>query len=151
MKEFDYYVFIDFSENIIGYLILEKQSINKILPKITKFAHYKETKSKSNYLHAIIKNIKKSQLIKDFFEINIKETKKTHEIYNQLDIFLKNNAKAEIFISIDNKEYTNFQRLIKNINRIKIIKESNLKKDSKEYKLNLVLDTLLNIQRLKNK
>lgn len=33
---------------------------------------------------------------------------------------------------------------------IKIVKENLLKKDSPEYKMSLVLDTLLNIRRLEN-
>ena len=31
--------------------------------------------------------------------------------------------------------------------RIKIVKEGKLKKDSKEYKLSLIIDTLLNLKR----
>ncbi len=39
-KEFDYYIYIDYSENLIGYSIIEKSKIRELLPKISKLAHY---------------------------------------------------------------------------------------------------------------
>ena len=55
-RQFDYYVFIDYSENFLGYLIIEKEKISEIIPKISKFSHYKELKHKHAYVHSI-KNI----------------------------------------------------------------------------------------------
>lgn len=43
-----------------------------------------------------------------------------------------------------------FMYLSEKVN-VKIIKESDLKKDSKEYKLSLVIDTLLNLKRMRSK
>ncbi len=43
-KEFDYYIYIDYSENYLGYLIIENQKIKGFLPKISKFAHYRKLK-----------------------------------------------------------------------------------------------------------
>ena len=57
-----------------------------------------------------------------------------------------------IFISVDNKQYSNFERLVKIIDgsNTKIVRESELKKDTFEHKISLVLDTLLNIERLED-
>jgi len=49
MKEFDYYIFIDYSENLIGYNIIEKEKLKNLLPKISKLKHYKVlTEKKKN-------------------------------------------------------------------------------------------------------
>ena len=79
-------------------------------------------------------------------------TRDTPEIYSDILEFLKKHDNCIIFISIDNKQYSNFERLVKFIDgrNIKVIKESDLKKGSLEYKISLVLDTLLNIERLKH-
>ena len=39
-KEFDYYIFIDYSENLIGYIIIDERRINELLSKISKLKHY---------------------------------------------------------------------------------------------------------------
>ena len=41
-KQFDYYVFIDYSENLVGYSIIEKNKMIELLPKISRFKHYRE-------------------------------------------------------------------------------------------------------------
>jgi hypothetical protein len=38
--EFDYYMYIDYSENLLGYLIIENIKVKELLPNISKFAHY---------------------------------------------------------------------------------------------------------------
>ncbi|MBS3066074.1 hypothetical protein J4229_03460 [Candidatus Pacearchaeota archaeon] len=83
-KEFDYYMFIDYSENFLGYMILEKARKKEFLPKISK--------------------------------------------------------------------YSNFEKLVRIIdgNNTKVVKENELKNGSIEYKTSLVLDSLLNIERLKH-
>jgi len=55
-KEFDYYIFIDYSVDYLGYLIIEKEQIKEFLPKISKFKHYRELKKKKAYLDSIRKN-----------------------------------------------------------------------------------------------
>ena len=62
-KEFDYYIFIDYSEDLIGYNIIERNKIFELLPKISKIKHYKEVKHKKQYLKAIKSNIEKNNLI----------------------------------------------------------------------------------------
>ena len=152
MTEFDYYVFIDYSENFLGYMIIERDKMNALFPKISKFAHYKEIKHKSAYLHSINKRIVKDKIKSYLLKLKIKDVYNgTTEIYADLVEFIKKNDNCLVFISVDDKQYSNFERLVRGIDgkNNKVVKESKLKKDSKEYKLSLVLDTLLNIERLK--
>ena len=151
-KEFDYYIFIDYSESLLSYMIIDKIKINLLLPKISKFAHYKDLKYKSAYIKSINKRIEKDNIKDYLLKLKIRNVKETPEIYIDLIEFLKEHDNCLIFISVDDKQYSNFERLVKNINgkNNKVIKESKLKKDTKEYKLSLILDTLLNIERLKN-
>lgn len=151
-KEFDYYIFIDYSEELIGYLIINKEKIKEFIPKISKFAHYKEIKHKSAYIRSIRKVIEKNSVLSYTARMKIKRTRDTPEIYSDILEFLKEYNNCIIFISVDNKQYSNFERLVKIIDgsNATIVKESELKKGSAEYRISLVLDTLLNIQRLKN-
>ncbi len=151
MKEFDYYIFVDYSENILGYMILDNTNLNKLFPKISKFAHYKELKCKSSYIHSIKARIEKNNIKDYLLRLKIRGVKETLEIYADLIDFIKKKDNCFIFISVDDKQYSNFERLMKNVEgkNNKIIKESQIKKDSKLYKLSLVLDTLLNIERLR--
>jgi len=152
-KQFDYYIFIDYSENFLGYLIIEKEKISEFLPKISKFAHYKDLKHKSAYLHSIKKIIDKNKILSYPLKTKIRTTKETPEIYSDILEFLKKHDNCLIFISVDNKQYSNFERLVKIIDgdNTKVVRESELRKDTFEYKISLVIDTLLNIERLKHK
>jgi len=151
-KEFDYYIFIDYSEDYLGYLIIEKEKIREFIPKISKFAHYKELKHKPAYLHSIKKVIEKNKVLSYLLKIKIRKITDTPEIYSDILEFLKNHDNCLIFISVDNKQYSNFERLVRIIDgtNTKIVKENELKKDTFEYRISLVLDTLLNVERLKH-
>jgi len=151
-RQFDYYIFIDYSENFLGYTIIEKEKIRGFLPKISKFAHYKELKYKSSYLRSIKKVIGKNKVLSYLLKTKIRKTTETPEIYSDILEFLKNHDNCLIFISVDDKQYSNFEKLVKIIDgkNTKVVKESKLKKDTPEYRLSLVLDTLLNIERLKH-
>ena len=151
-KEFDYYIFIDYSENYLGYLIIENKKIREFLPKISKFAHYKELKYKLAYTHSIRKIIEKNKVVSYLLKSKIKNVKDTPEIYSDILEFLKHHDNCIIFISVDDKQFSNFERLIKVIDgtNIKVVRESKLKKDTFEYRISLVLDTLLNLERLKH-
>mgnify|MGYP001595445302 FL=1 len=150
-KEFDYYIFIDYSENLLGYMIVENAKLKDLLPKISKFAHYKELRHKSSYINSIKKRIVNNKIKDCLLKLKIKDVKETPEIYVDLVEFIKKYDNCLIFISVDDKQYLNFERLVKNIGgkNNEVVKESKLKRDSREYRLSLVLDTLLNIERLK--
>ena len=149
MYTFDYYLFIDYSENLIGYNIIEKSKIDEALPKISKLKHYKSVKHKREYLNAIKKMFENENVCGFFLKTKIKEIRQNIEIYTDVADFLKNHANCIAFVSIDNNQYMSFCRLVKIIDgeNTKIVKESDLKKDSAEYKLSLVIDNLLNLER----
>ncbi|MEK6841721.1 MAG: hypothetical protein AABX91_01040 [Nanoarchaeota archaeon] len=153
MKEFDYYIFIDYSENLIGYSIIEKEKIKELLPKISKFTHYKELKYKPAYVHSIKKIMDKSAILDFFTKYKIKEMRQNMEIYLDVLAFLKQHNNCIIFISVDNHEYSNFKKFVKIIDGEKTVvkQESQLLKGTPEYQASLVLDTLLNLERLRRK
>ncbi|MEK6955746.1 MAG: hypothetical protein AABW52_03730 [Nanoarchaeota archaeon] len=101
MNNFEYYIFIDYSENILGYFIIKEQDINSLMPKISKFSHYRELKYKSSYIHSIKKVIEEKDIIHHFLKLKIKDMKYTLEIYADLVEFLDKNDNCLIFISID--------------------------------------------------
>lgn len=152
VKQFDHYIYIDYSENILGYMIVEKDKIAEFLPKISKFAHYKDLKHKREYIHSIKRVIEDNQILSYLLKHKIKGVVSTPEIYSDILEFLKGHKNCLIFISVDNKQYSNFEKLVKIIDGIntKVVRESELKKDTFEYRMSLVLDTLLNIERLKH-
>ncbi len=151
MEEFDYYIYIDYSENLIGYNIIEKSKIKELLPKIQRFRHYRESRDRKIYLKHI-KNTINRENIKSYFEkIKIKNRRNNIEIFAEVLDFVKKHDNCIIFISVDDFEFRSFKKLVEIVesNRTKIIKESQLKKGTIEYKLSLVIDNLLNIERRK--
>ena len=152
-KQFDYYVFIDYSESFLGYLIIEQSKIREIIPKISKFAHYKELKHKSAYIHSIKRVIENNKVLQYLLKVKIKRTTDTPEIYSDILEFLKEHDNCLVFISVDNKQYSNFERLVNIIDgtHTKVVRENELRKDTFEYRISLVLDTILNIERLRHK
>ena len=151
-KEFDYYIFIDYSEHYLGYLIIEKERIKEFLPKISKFSHYRKLKHKKAYLNSIRKIVDKNNICSHFCRLKIRKTEATPEIYSDILDFLKKHDNCLVFICVDDKQFRNFNKIVHIIDgkNIKVIKESKLKKHTPEYKINLVLDTLLNLTRMKN-
>ncbi len=151
--EFDYYIFIDYSKNLIGYSIIEKEKIKELLPKLSRFKHYNEIKKRKLYLKNINKTIKRERIRSYFYKIKILSTRKSIDIYLDVLEFLKKHLNCIIFISVDNNEYDNFKKLVKVVEEEKteVVKESELKKGSFEYQLAMVTDNLLNIERIKSK
>ena len=90
MKEFDYYIFIDYSENLIGYFIIEKNKIKEILPKISRFRHYREARNRGLYLKNVKNTLKRENLLSYSIKWKIKETRQNLEIYSDVLDFLKN-------------------------------------------------------------
>ncbi len=153
MREFDYYIFIDYSENLIGYLIIENDRIKSLPRNTSKFAHYNNLKNKSSYIHSIKKIIDKDKIVSYFVKHKIREMRQNMEIYLDVLEFLKKHDNCIVFVSIDNHEYPNFKKFVRIANNDKIVikKESELIKGTVEYKVSLILDTLLNIDRLTRK
>ncbi|MAH47595.1 hypothetical protein CMI37_17370 [Candidatus Pacearchaeota archaeon] len=152
-EEFDYYIFVDYSENLIGYIIVDKEKIEELLLKITKLKHYTKLKYKRQYLNSMKKLFRKNKILDSVDRHKIIELRQNIEICSDIFDFCKNKTDSKIFISVDDRQYNGFMRLAKILagERFKIIKEGKLKKGSEEYKMNLIIDTLLNLRRRKQK
>lgn len=148
-EDFDYYIFIDYSECLIGYIIVAKEKVNNLLLKISKLKHYKGLKHKIEYLNAAKNLFDKKSILGDLSQHRITELRKNIELCSEVFDFCKNFNKSKIFISIDDRQYKGFMKLSSFVDgtRLKIIKEGQLKKNSVEYRLNLIIDTLLNLKR----
>ena len=151
MKEFDYYIFIDFSENLIGYSIIENNKLKELLPKILRFRHYKDAKNRKLYFKNANNTIKRDNLQSSFLKLKIKGMHKNMEIYLDVLEFLKKHENCIIFISIDNRQYSAFKKMVNIVDGKKVIvkQESELIKGTPEYQVSLVLDNILNIERLR--
>jgi len=146
MKEFDYYIYIDYSENLIGYAIIE-------LPKISRFRHYRESKNRKIYLKHIHNTVKREKICSYFAEFKIKRIYENIGIYTEVLDFIKKHENCVIFISIDDKQYSKFRKLIRIVDggKTKVVKESELKRGTAEYQMSLVIDNMLNIRRKQQK
>ena len=147
----DYYIFIDYSSNLIGYNIIEKEKIPEILPKIAKFRHHKEERHKKIYLHKIKREIKNSNLTSLLLKQKIKHIKDNLIVFAEIINFVKNNDNCIIFMSVDNnqfKAFTNLLNMIPHKDHIIVKKESELKRQSLVHQLSLIIDTMLNIERV---
>jgi len=147
----DYYIFIDYSSDLIGYNIIEKEKIALILPKIIKFRHHKEERHKKIYLHKIKREVKNSNLTSLLLKQKIKHIKDNLIIFAEIVGFVKKNDNCIIFMSVDNNQFNAFTKLLNMIphkDHIIVEKESKLKRKSLEHQLSLIIDTMLNIERM---
>ena len=153
VKEFDYYIFIDYSESLLGYCIIDNPNFKELLPKITRFRHYRKAGDKGLYLRNIKKTFKRESLLNYFLKHKIRETRQNMEIFLDIGEFIKNNSNCLIFASIDNKQYDSFQNFFNIVDgrNIIVVKESELRVGTPEYQISLILDNWLNIERLQIK
>lgn len=152
-EEFDYYIFVDYSENLIGYIIIKKEELKNCLPWIHKLKHYHHLKFRDIYLKTIKTIFEKNDVPECFCKHRITELRHNVELCSEVFEFCKNHLEKRIFISIDDRQYKGFMNFI-NINkdilnkkRFTIVKEGELRLHSIEYKLNLIIDSLLNLKR----
>lgn len=150
-KQFDYYIFIDYSENLIGYVIIESSKIKNLLQKIFRFKHYRAAGDRRLYLKKVKQTFKREKLLGYFIKSKIREMRNNMEIFLDIGEFIKNHSNCLIFASVDNKQYDSFQNFVKIVDgeNIKIVKESELKVGTDEYRISLILDNWFNIERLK--
>ncbi len=150
-KDYDYYIFIDYSDNLVGYNIIEQNNMIKLLPKIKKFEHYKARKHRKVYIQHINNTIKRENMV-DFFErIRIDKVNKNMDLFIEVLEFIKKHKNCIIFLCVDDYQFKKFRRLIHLIDgdNAEVRKESQLKKGTPEYQTSLVIDNLLNIERRK--
>jgi len=150
-KEFDYYIFIDYSENLIGYSIIEKAKLKELIPKITRFRHYREAGNRKQYLKNVKNTFKRDSIKSYFLKLKIKDMHKNMEIHLDVLEFLRKHENCIIFISVDNKQYPTFRKMVNIVDgENTVVKQENeLIKGTPEYQTSLVLDNLLNIERLR--
>lgn len=146
-REFDYYIFIDYSENLIGYNIIEKEKIKELLPKISKLKHYKKLKYKREYLNSMKKLFVREKIDSLLFRKKIRECRENMDILE----FIKKHDNCIIFVCIDDYQYRKFRKMVNILDgeKTKLVKESSLKKGSPEYQMSLIIDTKLNLERRK--
>ena len=147
----DYYIYIDYSAELIGYNIIEKEKLNLILPKIAKSRHYDEERHKGTYLIKIKKIIKKTEIISLMYKQRIRHLKDNISIFLEVLEFIKTHDNCAIFLSVDNNQFNAFTKLMALVphkEHVTVVKESELKKGSVEYKLSLIIDNMLTIERV---
>ena len=151
IKDFEYYIYLDYSADLIGYNIIEKEKIHLILPKIIKFRHYKEERHKRIYLLKIKREIKSLNLTSLLLKQKIKHIKDNLLIFLEVIEFVKSNYNCAIFLSVDNNQFNAFTKLLNMVQHkenITILKESDLRRKSMEHQLSLIIDTMLNLERM---
>jgi len=148
---FEYYIYLDYSESLVGYIIIQNEQIPNLLPRISKLHHYKDIKNKKAYIQSVKKIFDKNVIDQCLLKSKIKGLKDNLSIFVEIIDFVKKHDYCKILASIDNNQFTAFTRLLDMIphkDHIKVVKESDLKKGSIEYKMSLIIDTRLNIERL---
>ncbi len=100
--KFDYYIYIDYSENLIGYNIIYNEKIKEILPLISKFHHYKKIKHKKQYLSAIKKILTKKNIKSLLLKYKIEKIRYNAFIFADVLEFVKKYDNCGIFVSVDN-------------------------------------------------
>jgi len=151
-QEFDYYIYIDFSENLIGYTIIEKSNVKEIISKIVKFDHYSGVKHKKEYLRAIKLRFEKENILSLLYRCKICEMRSNLEIFVDIIDFIRKNDNCIIFLSIDNQQYDAFLRIMKVMpdkKNILILRESQIVRGTLEYRLSLIIDNMLNLERVR--
>lgn len=140
---------MDYSENLIGYVIIDKQRLNELLPKITKLKHYKGLKNKVQYLNAAKRLFEKEKILHIVSKHKIAELRQNIELCSEILDFCRKESESNMFISIDDRQYRGFMKIVSLIDgkRFKIVKEGQLKINSPEYQMSLIIDTLLNLKR----
>lgn len=140
---------MDYSENLIGYSIISKEKIKELLPKISKLKHYNILRHKSQYLNSIKKIFEKEKILDTLSKHKITELRQNIEVCSEIFDFCRKNSDSKFFISVDDRQYKGFMKIASIIDekKFKIVKEGQLKKDSIEYKMSLIIDTLLNLKR----
>lgn len=149
-KEFDYYIFVDYSECLIGYMIIDNKFVNQLINKTFQFRHFKELRNKNTYLLKIKKIFDKNNILSDIDKIRVLSVRDSLSIFMDIIDFINKSKSKILLITLDDKEYIAFTRIFSEIinkDNITVIKESQLIKGEKEYRLNLVLDNILNIER----
>ena len=147
----DFYIFVDYSDYLIGYNIIEKGKVPLIIPKIAKFRHYKDERHKKTYLLKVKREMESSALKSLLLKCKIEHIKHNMMLFVEIIEFVKTHGNCLIFMSVDNNQFNAFMKLLSMIpheEHIIVVKESDIKRKSLEHQLSLIIDTMLNIERM---
>ena len=147
----DYYIYIDYSKDLIGYNIIERENVELLLKKTSKFEHYKKVRHIGTYLIKIKKILKKKEILELLYTQKIRHLKDNISIFVEVIEFVKTHDNCAIFLSVDNNQFNAFTKLMELVphkEHLVLVKESDLKKGSVEYKLSLIIDNMLVIERM---
>lgn len=147
----DYYIYIDYSEDLIGYNIIDRENVELLLEKISKFEHYKKVRHIGTYLIKIKKIVRKDEILSLLCKQKIRHLKDNISVFVEVIEFVKEHDKCAIFLSVDNNQFNAFAKLMELVphkENLVLVKESDLKKGSIEYKLSLIIDNMLVIERM---
>ncbi|MBI3051824.1 hypothetical protein HYY74_05200 [Candidatus Woesearchaeota archaeon] len=150
----DYYIYIDYSEWLIGYAIIANEQVSELIPKIGKLRHFKDVKYKKGYLSAAKRTFESLLIDNYLLKCRIMPLKDNLAAFVEVLDFVQKHDNCKIFASVDNKQFWSFVKLLSMIqhkDNITVVKESELKKGSVEYQMSLIIDTKLNIERLSKK
>jgi len=151
-EDFEYHIYLDYSERLVGYIIIHREKIRDLLPLITKLHHYKDIKYKKAYLQSVKKTLEKNRVADYLLKCRIKELKDNLSIFVEILDFVKKYENCRMFISIDDNQFIAFSRLLRMMQlNVATVNESRLKKGSVEHKLSLIIDTILNVERVSKK
>ncbi len=97
------------------------------------------------------KHFKKNNILSLIDKVKISELRTNLKICGDVLEFIRRRKNLNFFISVDDKQYRNFEKLVGVFEKenLVVVREGKLKKGSNEYKLILIIDTLLNIERKK--
>jgi hypothetical protein len=152
-EDYDFYIFMDYSENLLGYTIISQKKMLELIPKISKFSHFKSHKNKKVYLQHIRKTIRRESILSFFEKIKIDKVNKNVDLFIEILQFIKRHNNCVLFLCVDDYQFRKLRKLISLIDRenTDVRRESELKKGTPEYQTSLVIDNLLNIERLREK
>ncbi len=152
-REYDHYIFIDYSDKLIGYNIIERRGVSELLPKVVKLRHYRNLKHKREYLRAMKKLFVREKIDSLILKSRIFSIRDNLELFTEVLEFVKKNERCVIFVSVDDFQFKHFKRLLNVIDgkNTDIVQESKLKKGTPEHRMSLIIDTKLNIMRRRGK
>ena len=152
-KDYDYYIFVDYSDNLIGYDIIESSEVPELLPKIVKLRHYRNLKHKKEYLRAMKKLFVREKIDSFVFRSKVFSVRNNLDLFAEVLEFVKKNERCVIFVSVDDFQFKHFKRLLRvmDAENVDVVQESKLKKGTPEYRMSLIIDTKLNMERRRGK
>ena len=84
-----YYIYLDYSDRLVGYIIIEREQIPSIIPKISKLHHYKDIKNKKGYIQSVKKLLDRENIMVYLLKCKIKDLKDNLSVFVEIVDFIK--------------------------------------------------------------